>query len=295
MGNADLILNEILLEGTDVLDATGQEFTGDDPFAQREAPYDDGTGMEAFDEPESSSADLGEPEAMWGGFEAGDESLLSSSEEDNLAYEYMSLQSEEEMEEFLGKIFKKIKKKVPFVGKFLKGPGRALLARAMPLIGSAAGSVIPGLGTALGGAAGSALGSMIAGKKGGVRAAAAGMLGAANPVAALVGSGAAGNVLGKLLGGEMENATLQEAKLDLAKRLVRTVTDAAKDVANDPNVARNAGATARAALSSALQRHVPPAVRATIAAAGASGMPSGSGQAQGRWMRRGNRIVLLGV
>jgi hypothetical protein len=64
-------------------------------------------------------------------------------------------------------------------------------------------------------------------------------------------------------------------------------------------VTANAGAAARAALSTALQRHVPPAVRATLAAVGsaAGGSTAGGmgGGAQGRWVRRGNRIVLLGV
>jgi len=284
----DLVLNEILLEGTDTPDVAGFESADDsDPYREREAPYgsDDGSGMETFDDVESTS-DYSQPEAAWAtGYENPDDPFVSGEDVETLAYELVSLDSEQQLEAFLGKIFKSIKKKLPGAAKFLRGPGRALLARALPLVGSAAGSIVPGLGTALGGAAGSALASAIGGK-------AAGGGRGANPLTALLGSGAAGNILGSMLGGGMEAATLQEAKLDVAKRLVRTVADAASSVASDPDFARNAGQTARSALTSALQRNVPPAIRATLAAAGTG---AATGRAEGRWVRKGNRILLLNV
>ncbi|MCI0537239.1 MAG: hypothetical protein L0Z50_18645, partial [Verrucomicrobiales bacterium] len=98
--------------------------------------------------------------------EIGLESPFSEAEELELAAELLSVSSEEEMDQFLGGLFKKIgrglkkagrfigRKVLPVLGKGLKALGKA----ALPIVGKALGSFIPipGVGTAIGGVLGKA-------------------------------------------------------------------------------------------------------------------------------------------
>jgi uncharacterized protein (DUF697 family) len=95
--------------------------------------------------------------------EAG--SGLSEAQEVELATELMELSGEEELEQFLGNIFKRV---VKGVGSFVRSPiGKALggilktvAKKALPIVGGALGSfVAPGVGTAIG----SKLGSLASG------------------------------------------------------------------------------------------------------------------------------------
>jgi len=271
------------------------------------------------------------------GYEAyGDEDdqILTSEEEQALAFELMTLQSEADLEEFLGKLFRKAKKGIsklarrarkkliPAAVKFVKGPGRKLLAKALPMIGTAVGTAFaPGAGTQIGGAAGGVLGNLLGGGGGAPAPAAPGfgapglpagwppinspiggpgglgplagpLGGGGNPFAQLLGSGNAGNLLGALMGGEMEQATLEEAKLDLSKRLVRTMAQAAGDAATDSRATSNPRKAARSALAVAVRRNIPAGVRQVLAASTA---PGATGAPAGTWVRQGNQIVLFGA
>ena len=77
---------------------------------------------------------------------------FSEAEEIALAMELLEVASEEELEQFLGKVFKKI-------GRFAK--------KALPFVGKALGSFIPipGVGTAIGGALGSLASRAIKGEQ----------------------------------------------------------------------------------------------------------------------------------
>lgn len=86
------------------------------------------------------------------------ESPFSEAEEIELAAELLSISSEEELDQFLGKLFKGawkgIKKVGKFVGKVAKPLGRVLKGvakAALPVVGGALGSFIPipGVGTAV--------------------------------------------------------------------------------------------------------------------------------------------------
>lgn len=95
-----------------------------------------------------------------GGFEVmefglAQESMFSEAEEMELAYELLSVSSEEELDQFLGKIWKGIKKIAKPIGGALKG----IAKKALPMVGGALGSFIPipGVGTALGSALGGAV------------------------------------------------------------------------------------------------------------------------------------------
>jgi hypothetical protein len=103
-------------------------------------------------------------EQEWGG-EMGEfaeaESPLGEVAETELAMELLEVGSEAELEQFLGNLFKRVGRAA---GKFMNSStGRALggvlknvAKKALPLAGGALGSIVPGVGTAIG----STLGSM---------------------------------------------------------------------------------------------------------------------------------------
>lgn len=176
---------------------------------------------------------------------AGETELLGEVEEMELAAELLGVTSEEELDQFLGKLLKRawggIKKIARPLGGLLKG----IAKKALPFVGGALGSFIPipGVGTALG----SALG------------------GAAS----------------KLLEVELEGMTAEDQEFELARRFVRLAHGAVTQAANggngaNPNVdAINAIRQAAGLLD---RRHSPRRRSHT-----------------GRWVRRGNRIILHGV
>lgn len=237
-------LDEILSEG-EGLDIGEAEYA----FEQPEGPYDStlyGEMEEGY--PEESEWDNG-----------GD--VLSEGEAIDLAQELMNVTSEAELEEFLGGLFKKIKRGIravgraalPIAGNFLKRHGASLLKRALPLVGSAVGSIVPGAGTLAGGALGGAL--------------------------------------SQLMPGETSYESDYEAKLDLSKRLVQTVANAAAQTAKDPSAAYDASAAAKRALAAQVQATLPPAVRQALRTGGRHHRRPSSG----RWIRQGNQIIILGA
>jgi hypothetical protein len=76
-----------------------------------------------------------------------------------LAMELLGVQSEEELEQFLGKMFKGVWNGIKKVAKPLGGILKGIAKKALPFVGGALGSFIPipGVGTALGRALGGAL------------------------------------------------------------------------------------------------------------------------------------------
>lgn len=92
---------------------------------------------------------------------------FGESEEMELAMELLSVSSEAEMDQFLGKVFRKVWKGVKQVGSIVAKPlGSALkgMAKAaLPFVGGALGSFIPipGVGTMIGRMAGNALASAL--------------------------------------------------------------------------------------------------------------------------------------
>lgn len=204
------------------------------------------------------------------------ESPFEEFEEMEFAAELLSIQSEEELDQFLGKLIKKAWRGVRKIGgKIIKPLGGALkgLARkALPFVGGALGSFIPipGVGTAVG----SALGSAVS----------------------------------KALEMEFEGMDQEDQEFEMAKRFVRVAGTAAKQAA----AASNNGdprAAVKAAVVAAARRHVPGLGGARQGGRGGglggamgggqgAGLPSGgayAGGRQGRWIRRGRKIILIGV
>jgi hypothetical protein len=218
------------------------------------------------------------------------EPLLSEAEEMELAMELLGVSNEDEMEQFLGKMFRGIGRGLKKVGRFvgrkvlpkIGGVLKGLAKKALPFVGGALGSLIPipGVGTALG----SALGGAVA----------------------------------KALEMEFGQLESEEAELEIARRVVRiAATTAQQASAAAPNAAPDAAL--RDALLAAVRTHLPTfaANEAELMAEAEAEMEMGyedegeyegegeyedeqasfeaGGGMAGRWTRRGRHIVLHGV
>lgn len=227
--------------------------------------------MESEDAFESGEYGL-DPE-VFGQSEVYDETQwegpLSEEEEIDLANELLSLQGEDELDQFLGKVFKKIgggfKKVFKPLGKVLKPLAKTLL----PIAGRAAGTFFGG---PLGGAIGGKLGS----------------------------------VASNLFEVDFESMDPEMQDFEVARRFVRLASTAAQKAAVAPPTA-NPVAAARAAVASAARVHAPGLLKGGLPGAGAApALPGGAARPctcggngarhpQGRWYRRGRQIVILGV
>lgn len=205
------------------------------------------------------------------------ESPFSEAEEMELAAELLTIQNEAELDQFLGKIFRKVGSAV---GKFVKSPiGRQLggalkgvAKQALPMLGSAAGNfLLPGSGGALGGKLGSAAGQM--------------------------------------LGLELEGLSHEDQEFEVARQVVRLAGAAAN------NAVQAAPSTppqqvAQTALTSAAQQFAPGLLAGAATQAGSSATGAQAGRrpqtnngkarrcqhaATGRWVRRGKAIIILGA
>ncbi len=184
---------------------------------------------------------------------------LSEAEEVDLAMELLAVSSEAELDQFLGKMFKKvwrgIKKVGSFVGKVARPLGgvlKAVAKKALPFVGGALGSLvpIPGVGTALGSALGGAL--------------------------------------GKALELETEGMSLEDREFEMARRFVRVAATAAQQAALAPPD-REAALAVREALVDAIRSNAPSAELGELEFARAAAATSG------RWIRRGRSIIVLGA
>lgn len=193
--------------------------------------------------------------------EIGLESPFTEAEEMELAAELLEITSEEELDQFLGKLFK---------GAW----------RGIKKVGSAVGKIARPLGKALKGVAKVAL--PIAGKVAG------GFFG--GPIGGAIG-GKLGSIVSKALEMEFEGLALEDREFEMAQKFVRVAGTAARQAAlaqpgGDPQAAANAAVVAAA------RRHLPHFSKLAANPA----LPSAPGSTNsGRWIRRGRRIVLLGV
>ncbi|PWU11964.1 MAG: hypothetical protein C5B51_01735 [Terriglobia bacterium] len=216
----------------------------------------DRTQLEAPDtgEFEDSGAFEFEAEPQFEGGLEGEETL-GEVEEMELASEFLGIQSEAELDQFLGDLVKRISRAARKaiqspLGKHLGGLLKGAAKKFLPL----AGKVVGG---AFGGPVGAALGGRLA-------------------------QGA-----GNLLGLELEGLSREDQEFEVARQFVRfaneTVQRAAAAPPNQPP-----DQVASAAAAAAARRHAPGLLRS-------SGGASFGHRRTGRWIRRGNRIVLFGV
>lgn len=183
--------------------------------------------------------------------------VFSEEEELQLAMELLEVASEEELEQFLGNVFKSVWKGVKKVGasiakvaKPLGGALKAVAKTALPFVGGALGSMIPipGVGTALGSALGRAASNALE--------------------------------LELEMQGEAEGGAPADRELELARRFVRIAGQAARLAGEGDGSARSVESALTRALHQQLPHFRSPA--------------SQQEDESGRWRRRGNRIVVMG-
>ena len=189
--------------------------------------------------------------------EFSQESPFSEAEEMELAAELLSVQNEAELDMFFGKIFKKVGSFMKSgPGKFLGGALKNIAKKALPIVGGAAGNfLLPGVGGAIGSKLASTAGSM--------------------------------------LGLELEGLSYEDQEFEAAKQIVRLSGQAASNLAQAAQTAPPVQA-AQSALSAAAQKFAPGLVNGGRPQ-GRPGVGSRRNNNTGRWIRRGNSIVLIGA
>ena len=224
--------------------------------------------------------EVGELESDEFEFEAGDEmefegeieSSLDEVEEMELAAELLAVSSEQELDQFLGKLFKRIGKGIRKIGKGLGrvvkplgGMLKGIAKKALPFVGGALGSFIPipGVGTAVGSALGSAA--------------------------------------SKLLEVDLEGMSPEDQEFELARRFVRFASTATAKAAGTPADAdpRSAAIAAIKAAAQQLGGSTPQAeldeVPGATPTVGSRTQVTAPRLRRGRWFRRGNTVVLVGA
>jgi hypothetical protein len=202
-------------------------------------------------------------ETEWGA-ETG---VFSEAEEMELAAELLEVTSEGELDRFLGGLIMK------------SGQAVGLAGQTVGLfVNSAAGRY---LGRLLKGAAKKAL-PMVAGVIGGDFG-----LGSAQ-MSSQVSFTAA-----QIFGLELEGLSQEDQEYEAAKGFVRFAGEAAKNAASAPPTG-NPQAVAQSAVMEAAEQLAPGLVNGAPASTDTS-VPGGGRAGSGRWIRRDNKIVLLGV
>jgi uncharacterized protein (DUF697 family) len=197
-------------------------------------------------------------------FESGstNEGPFSEAEVMELASELLETTSEQELDRFLGDLFKKASRAVGGfikspIGQSLGGMLKGIAKKALPMVGGALGSFIPipGVGTAVGTALGSA---------------------ASN-----------------LFEMELEGLSQEDQEFEVARQFIKFAGEAAKQAAQAPaNVPPQEAA--KSAVVTAAQQYAPGLLRPTAPTPPAAGAGPVRGRS-GRWVRQGRTITLFGA
>jgi hypothetical protein len=186
--------------------------------------------------------------------------IFNEMDEMELAAQLLEVSDEAELDQFLGSLLKKARRAV----------GGALRAN----VGNGLGGILKGIAKKTLPMAGSALGNLIA-------------PGAGGQIGGQLASSAS-----KLFGLELEGLSAEDQEFEVARRFVRLAGSAVENAAQaPPNTAP--AAVAQNAVAAAAQQHAPGLLKPSPATNGAMG--KGVKRQSGRWIRRGKRIVLLGV
>jgi len=265
---------------------TQQEFSGEFQEFQEYQPetYESGHAEaqgevlgEAFEAGLQETQETGYEGGFETGYESGfetyetyesQESPLNEALEMELASELLEVTTEEELDRFLGSLIRKVGRGI---GKVVKSPiGRAIGG----VLKKAAKVALPLAGRAVGTFFGGPLGGMVGGKL--------------------------ADVAGKAFGLELEGMSNEDAEFEVARRFVRLASATVNNAASGPS-AGNPRAIAQTAFTAAARRHAPGLLRGRLpgspdAAALQPAGPAGPcGRRRGVWVRRGRRILLLGV
>jgi hypothetical protein len=207
---------------------------------------------------EAEAFEFGAGEMPYG----GTAEVFGETEQMELASALLEVGSESELDRFLGDLIGRAGRAL---GSFVRSPeGRAIGG----ILKGAAKQVLPSIG--------SALGSYIGG-----------------PSGAKIGGDLA-SAAGRAFGLELEGLSGEDQEFEVARRYVSFAGEAVKNLAVSP-AAADPRSAARAAVVAAAKTHAP-----GLVAPGEPGMepltsaPLPTGHS-GRWMRRGNKIILYGI
>jgi len=199
----------------------------------------------------------GEEESETYEFQGEHESGVFHEEELNeLATELLSVANDKELEQFLGDVFKKVGSAV---GSFVKSP-----------VGQQLGGMLKGVAKQALPVAGAALGNLIVPGVGGA-----------------IG-GKLASAAGQMFGLELEGLSNEDRDFEVAKQFVKLAADATQTATQAPP-GTSPAQIAKQALTQAAQKFAP-----GLLGNGHSAAAQG-GQAHGRWVRKGRKIVLYGV
>lgn len=208
-----------------------------------------------MDEMESEFEFADEFETDGGEFEGG-ESPFTEAQEMELAAELLEIGDEFELDQFLGKLIRKARQVV----------GRAIPPSILrPLGGLLKGAVkkaLPGVASTIGSAIGGPAGGAIAGR--------------IAPMAS------------RLFGLELEGMSGEDQEFEVARRLVRFAGSAAQQAnGSAPN---GASPAAQQAVVGAARQHAP-----GFLVGGSAPQAGAMRRRSGRWVRRGRKIIILGL
>jgi hypothetical protein len=224
----------------------------------------DRTQMEYNAEQSSFEAEQNEfGQQEWSGEAYGElygETVLTEVDETELASELLEVTNEAELDRFLGNLLSRAARAV---GSAVRSP-----------IGQAVGGVLKGVAKKALPLAGGALGAYFGG-----------------PLGAKIGSGLA-SAAGSALGLEAEALEQEDREFEGARQFVRLAADTVKQAATAPATADPRTVAQNAAIAAA--RQFAPGLLGRAVSGGAPPAVRGGGQT-GRWMRRGNKIVLFGA
>src|SRR5262245_31240247 len=229
---------------------------GEAPFHEyHEAPYLEAATFE------SGEATFGEMHAM----ETGEtmtgswNEVLSEDEELALASEILEIQTEDELDQFLGKLFRRVSRGL---GSFIRSPVGQMLGGVLKKVGRVA---LP--------LAGKALGTFVGG-----------------PFGAVIG-GQLANVAGQALGLELQEMSPPEADFAAARQFVRFAAEMLRRGQIAPPGA-SPGAVVRQAVQGAAQQLAPGLLSRQLPR-----LPirPQMGRRRGIWVRRGQTITLYGA
>jgi hypothetical protein len=187
---------------------------------------------------------------------------FSEAEEMELAAELLSVQNEGELDQFLGDLIKKAGRAVGGVikspvGKALGGAVKNVAKQALPALGSTVGNaILPGVGGIVGGKLASAA--------------------------------------GKMFGLELEGLSYEDQEFEAAKGVVRLAGAAASNAAQaEPSTPPQQ--VVQSALTDAAQKHAPGLLNGAKPQDAARSNGACPHKSTGRWVRKGNSIVLMGA
>lgn len=203
------------------------------------------------------------------------EVLLPEHEELELASDLVNVGDDEELELFFRKLFRRVGRAAKRVGRGVRRAGRKLfkkgvlrrlgrglkrvVKRATPLAGSAVGGVF-------GGPAGAMMGGQI------------------------------GRSVGGVFELELDGLSPEQQELEVARKVVKLAVDATSRAARGSQTSASPERIVKTSLEQAARRHAPGLLRPSGASMARSrGRARPEHRGSGRWVRRGDKIVLYGV